>query len=208
MRKPKFSQMDLVQPLILGNHKKGNKTVMVMGQEISGTSAASAIIDALGIKMDESEDGHFERALFKKEPDVYGPSIGTRIRKLNKEEDNWGFKVLPPHVKRMIDITRNPHLIAVFRDPVAISQRLKTIYKERNPEDLLNECLTINEFLFSTCKEADCPVLLLSFERLKSDTLKTINDICHFLSISPSDKLIKKAFNRVGDSGYLIQHNA
>jgi len=52
-------------PLRKTKHSPFPKTVISVGLPRSGTSVTAAILDSVGVPMDESKDGHFERTAFK-----------------------------------------------------------------------------------------------------------------------------------------------
>ena len=89
------------------------------------------------------------------------------IAQRNRQHADWGFKI--PNIHGLLQYHelarfRNPHLILIFRDPVAITQRAAlSDYKDPLPE-LLNVSSSIHNLL-QVFSNTTCPALLLSYEK-------------------------------------------
>lgn len=190
-----FSILPTLNPVIEGKVKP-NYTVLVAGLGRGGTSLTSAVIDALGVPMDGSEDGHFERSEFK---DFNG--INERIKYLNNEYKSWGTQVLINDISRVRKKVRNPVLILTFRDLIAVLQR-RLSANDHEDDDI--QKIVINEYrrFFTIVNQLPAPKMLLSYERLKYQSEETIDHIMDYLKIQNPNK--QKAMARIG-TGYLLQ---
>lgn len=200
----KFTELPKVEPAIINKYPEGERmTVILIGMGRGGTSMTAGILDALGVAMDGSNEGHFERMEFKRRK-----SIIDIVHTLNKEYKKWGAQVLIDdfQIDRMIQTVINPVFIVIFRDPISIAQR------RVSANDYYDGC-TFDSALNATLYEYDSlnqtmikykylyPTLFLSYEKLKYEP-DQIDIICKFLDLPLENK--QKALDRIG-SGYLIQ---
>lgn len=188
-----------VSPIIITNPKKGKKTIVIVGVGRSCTSLIAGIIDALGINMDGSYDGHFERIHFKN-----NDWTKNTIDDLNNTYSSWGVQLTaqPETTLNVCRRLRNPHIIIVFRDPIANAQRLELSEAINDP---VSYVLEMHEKLLDVSK-LGFPCMLVSCERLRYQPKQIIKDICNFIQITPSNYKIRKAISRIGkNGGYLIQ---
>jgi len=189
-----FTTLPEIKPISYGKVPK-KKTVIVVGMGRGGTSLTAAILDALGVAMDGSVDGHFERSEFK---DFNG--LEERIQYLTKISPLWGAQVMPYDLDRILPLIMNPVLIVVFRDLVAIAQRRESAGDYNNGSVIDNTIFEMKRF-HEYVKDRN-PMLYLSYERLKHEPEQTIDHICEFLDLPIDNK--QKALDRIG-TGYLKQ---
>lgn len=208
----KFTSPPAVAPLTLrvGESREGSKTVMLAGLSRGGTSATAAVIDALGVHLGETSDGHFETVVFKRWPfrdDDWG-NILDYIHQADSQYENWGTQVWhnPAHIARIGSAMRNPHLVLVFRDPVALVQRhLQTLEYGKDSEELLLTIPMQQARLWDIARTAEIPTLLVSFGRLRASPEETIQHIAAFLELTPTDEQFTTAIARVNRAGgYLV----
>ncbi len=196
----KFNQLPKVEPIVINKPIEGKKTIVVVGIGRSCTSLTAAVIDGLGVNMDGSYDGHFERSHFNN-----GDWDENTIKDLNNTYDYWGVQLVAEidHVERITRELRNPHVIIVFRDAVANAQRLLEAEWRGRPileivEYVIKEQ---NEKLLNIAWLQHLPVFLLSCERLRYEPELIIDHLCDFIQIKGNKQ---KALDRIGN-GYLIQ---
>lgn len=203
-----FTTLPPVEPLLV--FRDGNddlyKTIMLIGVNRSGTSATAALLDAMGIAMDGSHDGHFERSIFKNniEDDT---AISEEISVLNLAYDNWGLQC--QHVSFSVAFclsrkVRNPHLIVVFRDPVAIATRWLSISEKgyKDPMTTIQRVWVEMSCMFDILNMT-IPSAAISFERLKQDPSAAVKSLSKWLRITPKEFSVNDVIG--GHSGYLIQ---
>jgi len=194
----KFNKLPEVQPIIINKPIEGNKTIVVIGIGRSCTSLTAAVIDGLGVNMDGSYDGHFERLHFKD-----GDWTKETIKDLNDTYNNWGVQLMA--VKIEIDLLlkqfRNPHLILVFRDIIANSQRLISSKDLNESAFFTMKHLIKEQNLLLHTAIGQYPILYLSCERIRYEPKLIIDHLCDFIQIKGNKQ---KALDRIGN-GYLIQ---
>jgi len=166
-------------------------TVIATGVGRSGTSMMAKVLEALGIPMGNTydlavhEDHDFLQALLHFDFHRLATLIHTR----NAAHPRWGFKfpslqnhLLPPQLAKF----RNPHLIVVMRDPVAISTRsLISSPKNAGPLAALNNVARQTYDLLNLVEYAECPALLLSYEKCLAFPETTIRVIASFCRLTP-----------------------
>src|SRR6202012_5732106 len=85
----------------------------------------------------------------------------------NSQHVDWDFKL--PNIHGLLQYRelarfRNPHLILIFRDPVAIAQRA-ALSDYRNPLPALLDVSSSIHNLLQVFSNTTCPALLLSYEK-------------------------------------------
>ena len=123
-----------------GNEPGGGRTFIVSGLGRGGTTMVATALRDVGIPMGvlfheaAVEDLDVFFALGQSDRTV----LDTLIAQRNRQHTNWGFKI--PNIHGLLQYRelarfRNPHLILIFRDPVAITQRAAlSDYKDPLPE--------------------------------------------------------------------------
>ncbi len=166
-------------------------TVIVTGVGRSGTSMAAKVLEALGVPMGNTgdlpvhEDQDFLRALLYFDFSM----LAGLIRGRNEGRAQWGFKfpslqnhLMPPQLKQF----RNPHLIVVMRDPVAIASRaLESDPETRGVNETLRNVTRQIGDLMHLVERADCPVLLLSYEKFVAFPESGIEQVAAFCRLRP-----------------------
>jgi hypothetical protein len=117
----------------------------------------------------------------------------ARLRRMivarNTEHATWGAKL--PSLQAYLHVGalrrfRNPHLIVVVRDLVAVAKR-NVISEFRGELDALQDAL---DGLYSTLgfvRHARCPTLLLSYEKALGGPESFIDTLFHFCGLAVSD---------------------
>ncbi len=174
-------------------------TIIISGVGRSGTSMTASVISALGVPMGQTnnqavfEDKEFIAALLYFNYDL----LLTLIRQRDAAEPRWGFKfpslqnhMLPPQVERF----RNPHLIVVMRDLVAVASRSSMSDPEQS--EGLQAFLNVSKQTYDMAnfvEKVDCPVLLLSYEKFIAFPETAINAIAKFCGIALDDDKRRRA---------------
>ncbi len=193
----KFNQLPKVEPIIINPPIEGNKTIVVVGIGRSCTSLTAAVIDGLGVNMDGSYDGHFERSHFNN-----GDWTEDTINDLNDTYDNWGVQLVADYkIFEICRVLRNPHIITVFRDPIANAQRLLSAEKPRFTGLLTVDYVVNKQKELMEMASFSYPTILISCERLRYESELIIDHLCDFIQIKGNKQ---KALDRIGN-GYLIQ---
>jgi hypothetical protein len=151
------------------------KTFIVTGRGRGGTSLAASILFHAGIYMGHHlaeavyEDLEFIEAFHSRNRDLLVRLIASR----NAAHPQWGFKT--PHLHARLSyqdmgLFRNPHLIVIFRDPVAVAER-SALAEYLDPFRAMQESLDALKNLVRFVNNTTAPALLLSYEKalLKPD---------------------------------------
>ena len=105
------------------------------------------------------------------------------IARRNSQHERWGFKIPDIHgLLRYPEVAhfRNPHLIIIFRDPVAISLR-RTLSDYQQPMRMLTETTSSIHNLVQFFGHTSCPAMLLSYEKaliFPDVFVKSMTDFC------------------------------
>jgi hypothetical protein len=163
-------------------------TVIVSGIGRSGTSMTAAVLGALGIPMGKTrsavtEDEEFLHSLLYFDYQRMAKLIEVR----NQENARWGFKfaslqnhLLPPQMSYF----RNPHLIVVMRDPVAISTRAGLSDPDiKSDAEAFANVVAQSADMANFLTKAACPTLLLSYEKFISFPDHAIDVIAAFCGL-------------------------
>jgi len=160
------------------------RTIVVTGIARSGTSLIATLLKEAGAFMGEflhdvvNEDAQILELLRHRDTEV----LRELIRVRNAMHPRWGFKIPNLHVyltTAELALFRNPHLIVIYRDPVAVAVRnalsehfgeLETVVKTANA------MYGLSQFV----QRADCPVLLLSYEKALSLPNMVIDRVLEF----------------------------
>ena len=211
--KPTFSTPGKTTPIIINARQDtpSERTLLLMGMDRGGTSAAAAVVDAIGVPMGTSRDGHFETLEFKLGLD--DPSrwraMQAKIAAFNTHHAKWGAQIWnnPAVGGRIAAEVRNPHLLIVLRDVVAITERRLSLPDETaTAPELLDWMLTETHQLLLHLTTLPLPTMLVSFERLRIQPVEVVPRIADFMGIELTRPLLQEAVDRVNlKGGYLIQ---
>ncbi len=169
----------------------GPKTVVVLGAFRGGTSFVAEILYRLGVPMGVDYDpaaavdysNYENHALARLLTARDWPAVEAYVQQQNEAHDLWGWKWPPTvfHLPRVLPLLRNPHLIAVTRDPVACWQGDYTRGGSVSLTDMIWHCFRVASVLFNP----SCPCLAVSFERGRLQTEATISAVAKFLELAP-----------------------
>ena len=176
------------------------RTIIVTGLGRSGTSMVAAMLGELGILSRDKayqatfEDREFLHLFRFSETD----SLPAAIAERNNLASIWGFKIpslhgyLEPHELRAF---RNPHLIIVFRDLVAIAQR-HAIAELTDPLEAFFEASSGMSDMIAFLRATDCPALLVSYEKAVSLHDQFVTALAQFCGV-PVDEAQRQRLNRM-----------
>ncbi len=175
----------------VGGPRRGDaagRTIIVTGIARSGTSLISALLKEAGLFMGQFlhdvvyEDAQVLELLRSRDIGVLKQLIADR----NEKYPQWGFKIPDLHAYLRHDelaLFRNPHLIVIYRDPVAVTVRnaLSEYFEEI---DTLARSAGAMHALAEFVRRADCPVLLLSYEKALLLPTTMIEGVLEFCGIA------------------------
>lgn len=192
---------------------EGPRTVIVTGVARSGTSMVSSVLSAAGIYMGEhvydvvGEDAQVLAILQSGHHSMLKDLIKVR----DAAHPVWGFKIPNLHAYLTPDQFkwfRNPRMIAIFRDPVAVAVR-----------GALSEHIDAMEGLISTTHAitavaefaamSGCPTLLLSYEKAITAPDRMLESVLSFCGITYDDALFDTLLQSVmpNNPAYLATAN-
>lgn len=214
-----FSIPGKTTPIIINARRDApvEQTLLLMGIDRGGTSATAAVVDAIGVPMGTSNDGHFETEEFKTkefkrnldDDPTRWKAMLAQIAAFNTQHAKWGAQIWnnPVMAGRIAAEVRGPHLLIVLRDVVAITERRLSLPDETTPaRELLDRMLAETHQLLLHLTVLPLPTMLVSFERLRIQTAEVVSHIAAFLGVSPTPAQSQEACDRVNlKGGYLIQ---
>jgi len=171
-----------------GGHEK---TLIVSGVGRGGTSLVASVLFHAGVFMGQHlaeavyEDQEFIAAFHSRQRDVLARLIAQR----NASQQVWGFKTPGIHVAldyRELSLFRNPHLIIVFRDPVAIAERA-ALAEYRNSLTTMRESLDALRNILGFVDNTKAPALLLSYEKALMKPMVFIDALLSFGGVTLKD---------------------
>lgn len=145
------------------------RTVIVTGVARSGASLVAALLKEAGVFMGEylhgdvNEDAQILELLRRRDVAV----LKTLIRERNAAHAQWGFKLPDLHAYLRHDeipLFRNPCLIVIYRDPVAVAVR-NALPEHHGEMDALLQSANAMHSMARFARAATCPVLFLSYEK-------------------------------------------
>jgi hypothetical protein len=179
------------------------RTLIVLGAARGGTTMVAQILHDLGIFMGQGFNSTYQddamnqisRALFHGHIDINNPVIEQVLRQRDHRFAIWGWK-FPTHVFETIyEKARNPHVIVVFRDPVAIATR-ESVSQAYNVEPCFQRALeqiaNLGRFVSSTAY----PCLGVSYERGLIRKAELVDELVEFAGITASKDLRQHAAQR------------
>ncbi len=197
-----FGTILLRPPVAAAALKNEEMTIIVTGVGRSGTSMTASVLKALGIFMGDRKSAVFEDEDFLHSLLYFDyVRMAKLVAERNAAHPRWGFKfaslqnhIFPPQ----LDEFRNPRLIVVMRDPVAVAAR--ALISDPEVENVPQAFFNVTEQMQSMATllaKACCPTLLLSYEKFISFPKETIAAITAFCEIQPTEELLANALNSV-----------
>ena len=160
-----------------------HRTYIIAGIERGGTSPVAGAARVLGLYLGEGLHRNNEDPLFVHRG--YRQTIEA-IKLRNSSHSVWGWKFpkafldLPLYFEHI----RNPHLIVVFRDPVAAAMghhRWSGVGIIKPTHFLLSEAQAFNSLNLTHTLTSGVPVLLISYEKWLLNTAEGIDELADFL---------------------------
>jgi len=177
------------------------RTLIVTGIARSGTSMVAGILKDAGVFMGDvlhdvvDEDAAVLQVLQSRDL----PALKRLVAARDAAWPVWGFKVPNLHAflrAEEVGLFRNPRLIVVYRDPVAVAVRnaLSEHYGEMQAlVAATNAAFTLARFV----ERAGVPVLLLSYEKALSFPHLTIDHLLSFCGVAVDHATRNRLFLRV-----------
>ncbi len=164
-------------------------TIIVAGVARSGTSMIAEVMSKLGIFLGEKTDGIvYEDVRIAK---AFEADDLKEIKAIIADYDGkgvvWGFKrpEIYTRLGRYLHLFRNPRIVSVFRDPVAIAKRNEI---SMHADFLLNleRAIRRTEELFNFIQGIDHPAMIVSYEKALSQPAAFVDSFVEFSGLVPS----------------------
>jgi len=165
------------------------KTVVVLGVARGGTTMVASVLQALGVYMGEKlgsvlEDINLSQAVETRDMNA----VQTIVSQRNSTFPVWGWK--RPAAVEYSDIWmnsfRNPYIIAVFRDPFAISNRNRISMLNDLFQDMERSVQHL-EVLTKFLRKQECPLLLCSYEKVLASPETFVKAVDSFLDLKAEE---------------------
>lgn len=181
------------------------RTYVFIGLERGGTSPVAGVARALGLNLGKSLDNNNEDPDFVHRPMSHIMKI---VEERNTKLNVWGWKFpkasheLPMYLHQL----RNPHIVVISRDPVAVALGHK---KWNGPEMdkpiqlSLTEAAAYDIQNIGFALASSVPALMVSYELFKDNLSDAIDMMADFLQVSrPGDALRQKIVAYLTGTGY------
>ena len=180
-------------------------TVIITGSPAGGTTCVSRVVDALGVTIKYSQDRPdrtHEDFLLGLNITQGQPIIDT-VEEYNKKHPRWGFKFpgIFGHLGEYIDQFRDPVIIYVLRDPLAVYQSLQRHAKCKIDSNSLKLIAEELQRVIHLLPEMNIPYLFVSYEKMMTRTRLTIEEIAEFLEVPFKEEALNEVI--LADPRYL-----
>jgi hypothetical protein len=183
------------------NEIGGGRTFIISGIGRGGTTMVAAVLREAGIPMGDRfheaavEDVQAGFVLRQSDRRCLDEFVARR----NSQYASWGFKTPDIHaLLRHSEMSRfrNPHLILIFRDPVAIALRRRLSDYQDPMQTLIATTLsTYNLVQFFT--HTVCPAMLLSYEKALIFPEVFIKNIAEFCGLQHDPESHRRMLQKV-----------
>jgi hypothetical protein len=181
------------------------KTIIVLGTPRGGTSMVAATLRKLGVMMGEGLGHQHEDPKFRRTIPV--ADMLVTIAERNAAHSLWGWK-LPNsvyYVEELLPHLRNPHFVAIFRNPYSISrsssERDQREYAPRLLEVAANHTKRVSDLV----GRLQAPTALASFEAVVKQPDEFVTGLAEFIGLQPTGELVQSVSKQAiqGGRGYL-----
>ncbi len=171
-------------------------TLVVTGVARSGTSMLAGVLRDAGVFMGQhvfdvvQEDAEILTMLQSGQEALLESLVAQR----NQAHATWGFKVPNLHAYLRADrmgLFRNPRLIVVFRDPVAVAVR-DVLSEHFDPGDSLNLATHAMTSLIAFAERSGCPTLMVSYEKAITAPVPFLQSLLSFCGIDATAALLDR----------------
>lgn len=177
------------------------KTIIVIGAARGGTSMLAGVTAKLGVDMGEWGAPFYEHSDLR--PLLHERFIDKRkvfaaIEKNNLAHDVWGWKYPLSHryFSWILPGVRNPYIIAVFRDPLAVACREQVATGQRLEYAFL-VAMREYRYMLDILGRLDVPVMLCSYEKALSKREDFVRSVIGFLDIRPDEQQAAAAISHI-----------
>ncbi len=169
----------------------GGNTIIVSGVARSGTTMVAGVLREAGLHIGTflADVVHEDRQLLAIMQSGQRQLLAAAIAERNAEHRDWGFKIPNLHVYlNHADIARfrNPRIVLIFRDPVAVAVR-NAISEMFDEFTTLAETAAASLAVAEFARAADCSLLLASYEKALIFPEMFVDALSAFCSLTPDE---------------------
>ncbi len=169
----------------------GGSTIIVSGVARSGTTMLAGMLREAGLHMGTflADVVHEDRQLLAILQSGQRQLLVSAIAERNAAHQDWGFKIPNLHAYlHLADLARfrNPRIVLIFRDPVAVAVR-NAISEMFDEFSTLAETAAAELAVVEFARAADCPLLLVSYEKALIFPEMLVDAIAAFCSLQPDE---------------------
>lgn len=193
--------------LVLNSQDPGpeQKTVVVLGVARGGTTMVASVLSSLGIYMGERlgpvmEDATLSEAVEK----GWRRDLPRIVAERDARHDVWGWKRPSAFKYRKVWEAefRNPHVIAIYRDPFAIANRNR-ISMMKEVWSGLDAAIHDLGKLTRCVRALRCPVMLCSYEKALQAPGRFVEEVDRFLDLNAESRWEAAVAAMTPDKRYL-----
>lgn len=166
------------------------RTYVIFGLPRGGTTMVAGVARMCGLFIGEdlpvnAEDPKFNPLTLAKKGGGAIRNMRATVEMRNAEYPIWGWKypAAAKYLPKLAKSLRNPCLILVFRDPVAI--QLRNFAKGHDVLRIINSAQKAQRRNWNIVKRFGMPALLVSYEKAVAEPEIFIEQICEFLKTEP-----------------------
>ena len=207
-------------PGLEGASSPAQKTFIVFGVPRGGTTMVARVVEKLGVVMGTNLPLNYEDHEFnydkmsdelKQDPEQMARGLMRAINRRNNRFDVWGWKYPRVHLylPKIIKHVRNPHLICVFRDPVASALRpLSRRQSPKNPSPLIPTKVVKQHLDWQTrniqlIHKLSLPSFLCSYEKSIADPASFVGELASFIGAPDDAERLDAAVQQINPGGYM-----
>ncbi len=181
------------------------KTFIIYGVGRGGTTMVAGVAKLCGLDIGKDlpinlEDNDFNIHVLRKAGIEPIHHLLATLEQRNKTKDIWGWKfpraiVYLPYIREFVV---NPHLILVFRDPIATATR--QILSGMPKIEAIESVQRLQQRNMQLVKTWEAPTLIVSYEKSIQSPEQFVSDLCQFLDVpKPADTSEIHAFMAPGE---------
>ena len=178
------------------------RTIVVLGVQFGGTSMVAQALHNLGVPMGNRENSPtFEDddffTLLSRADQIDEAEMCERFSELvearNSLHSTWGWKTPGVVTPKLYRLLRNPMLVMVCRDPVAIASRGVASLQNDVAESTLKHASVVTDRLVDLFGKTELPCLLVSYEKAIAHPDVFCRELGTFIDLGADHKRLELA---------------
>ncbi len=163
---------------------EGPRTYIVFGDMRGGTTMIGGVMRALGVFMGENINEDNQESFQFNGPSVQDMRGSIDANNQNHQVWGWKFPHAADYLDNVWDKIRNPHLVCVFRDPVA-NGRGWNRWHPIGQMQAVQQCLLRQQKNLNLISLRNCPSILVSYEKAERHKAEFLTEFSEVLGIQP-----------------------